>query len=176
MALTRAQKEELVANLELALKTRPIIIFSRYKGLTVVEADVLRKNVRAARGTVKIAKNTLLRLALKHTNLELDPALLDEPLAIVEGVGDQAELSKALKVFNAEHPAFEPVAGVMDGGIVSAAVINELALLPSRAELEAKLVGVIAGPLSGLVNVILGPARGLVNVLQQYKQQREGVA
>ena len=176
MALTRAQKEELVANLELALKTRPIIIFSRYKGLTVVEADVLRKNVRAARGTVKIAKNTLLRLALKHTNLELDPALLDEPLAIVEGVGDQAELSKALKVFNAEHPAFEPVAGVMDGGIVSAAVINELASLPSRAELEAKLVGIIAGPLSGLVNVILGPARGLVNVLQQYKQQREGVA
>src|SRR3990167_536838 len=126
MALTRAQKEELVVNLELALKTRPIIIFSRYKGLTVVEANVLRKNVRAARGTVKIAKNTLLRLALKHTNLELDPALLDEPLAIVEGVGDQADLSKPLKVFNAEHPAFEPVAGVMDGGIVSAAVINEI--------------------------------------------------
>jgi large subunit ribosomal protein L10 len=176
MALTRAQKEEFVAYLEEAFSTSPIVVFSRYKGLTVVQADELRKKVRAAQGSVKIAKNTLLKIALQKKNLELDQALLDEPLAIVTGRGDQAELAKALKSFSKENEAFEPVSGIMDGVVISTSAINELAALPTQLELKAKLVGTLAAPLTGLVNVIIGPARALVNVLSQYKTQRETAA
>lgn len=176
MALTRQQKEEFVANLEEALSVSPIVIFSRYKGLTVVQANELRKKVRQAGGTVKIAKNTLLKLALKKKNFELDQALLDEPLAIVIGRRDQAELAKALKSFSAENEAFAPVCAVMDGAVISASMINDLAVLPTRLELQAKLVGTLAAPLTGLVNVVIGPARALVNVLSQYHLQKESNA
>ena len=176
MALTRQQKEEFVANLEEALSTSPIIVFSRYKGLTVVQADKLRKKVREAQGTVKILKNSLLKIALQKKNLELDQALLDEPLAIITGRGDQVELAKALMSFSAENEALAPVSGIMDGTVISAAMINGLAALPTRIELKAQLVGTLAAPLTGLVNVLIGPARLLVNVLSQYHLQKESNA
>lgn len=173
MALTRTQKEAFVSTLKTALTERPILVMARYKGLKVVEANELRKSLANINATAKVAKNSLLKIALKDTNLAMDnQELLDEPLLLLMGEGDQVETAKTIKTFTTEHPSLEVVAAVLEGKMTNPAVISQLAALPSRAQLEAKLVGVLAGTMTGLVNVLSGTMRGFVSVLSQYHKQR----
>lgn len=170
MALTRTQKEAFVTTLKTALIERPIVVVARYKGLKVVEANELRKSLANINATAKVAKNSLLKIALKDTNLTLDnQELLDEPLLLLMGEGDQIETAKTIKTFTLEHPSIEVVAAVLEGKMTNPAVVSQLAALPSRIELEAKLVGVLAGTMTGLVNVLSGTMRGFVSVLSQYQ-------
>ena len=169
MKLTRAQKEEILANLN-SLFGKPVSIASNYSSLKSDEITSLRKILKEKGIKAIVTKNTLVKKALAANKLDLDSAILDQPIIFAFGE-DEVETSKTLYEFSKEHENLEIVGGIILGEAADKTQILSLAQLPSRDELQAKLVGILAGPSYSLVNVLAANVRGLISVISQYKDK-----
>jgi len=146
-------------------------VVSNYSGISAKELTELRKKMAAQGIRLVVTKNTLVKKVLADLKIELDEAILDQPVIFAFGA-DEVEVSREIYAFAKEHENLEILGGIVDKETVDSAKINSLALLPSRDELQAKLVGILAGPTYGLVNVLHANIRGLVSVLRQYHKQK----
>ena len=173
MAKTRAQKEDQLAKLNEKFSSKKAV-FVDYQGLSVNEIETLRNSLEEAGVSFGIVKNTLTKIALKNSGIEVEAEMLKKPIAIAFA-DDEVTPSKEIKNFSKDHDKLEILGGVIEKQFVPVSVINALALLPSREELYAKVVGSIAAPISGLVNVLSGNLRGLVSVLAQYRDSQNKV-
>ena len=170
MAKTRSQKEEQLVKLNDQFGSKKAV-FVDYQGLSVKEIENLRNSLEEKGISFNVVKNTLVKIALKDFGVAVEDDLLKKPVAIAFS-DDEVAPSKEIKNFTKIHEKLEILGGVIEKQFVPASTINTLALLPSREELYAKVVGSIAAPISGLVNVMAGNIRGLVSVLNQYKESR----
>jgi large subunit ribosomal protein L10 len=166
MAKTRAQKEQDVQALADSFQNRKIAVLTDYRGLTVAAVTELRNNLREAGVSYKVAKNTLVKVALADTRLkDLDTSLFAGPMAIAFG-DDEAATAKAVYDFAKANPALEILGAIDEAGtILSVEQVQALAKLPSREQLTAQVVGTIAAPLSGFVRVLNGNLTGLLYAL-----------
>ena len=125
---------------------------------------------------MRVAKNTLTKIAAHEQDVDgLDETLVG-PTALVFAWEDPAQPAKVLRDFARTSGILSIKSGVMDGEVLTADQVGAIADLPSRDELIAKVVGGISSPLYGLVNVMSGPARSLAYVLQARKDQLEEAA
>ncbi len=151
----------------------PIAILADYRGLTVSEITEVRNRVREADGELVVAKNTLTRLAIRDTDAAAIEPLLQGPTALAFGADDAAALAKALDGFAKDNEAFEIKGGVMEGELLDTAQIKQLASLPGRDELRAKLLALLTTPATQLVRVLQAPAQQLAQVMQARAKQQE---
>jgi len=172
MPKTREKKESLITKLDEQLASAKSAVLIDYKGLKVSETEELRKALRAKGAQFNIAKNTLVKIALKKHGIEFDEAIFKKPVAIAFAMQDEVSPAKEIDLFAKKHEAVEILAGILENKMIDSASVKKLASLPSREELLAKAVGSIAAPLSGMVNVLAGNLRGLVNVLNSYKEKK----
>lgn len=173
MPKTRVQKEELISKLDEKLINAKSAVLVDYKGLKVKETEELRKTLRTKDVDFHITKNTLVKIALKKQGIEFDQAIFKKPVAIAFASSDEVAPAKEIELFTKKHEALEILAGILEKKMIDAAAVKQLASLPSREQLLARVVGSIASPLSGMVNVMAGNLRGLVNVLNAYKEAKE---
>lgn len=166
MPKTRELKEKLVAALEADFDRAKSAVLVDYKGLKVKETEDLRKDLRTKQVTYRVVKNSLLKMILKSRQIEVSDEILDRPLGLAFGFDDEAVPAKALNDFAKSHQALEILGGVLEGEFISDAKVKQLAALPSREELYARLLGTISAPMSGFVNVAAGNMRGLLNVMR----------
>lgn len=140
MSKTREQKRESLDQLKgLLTEQRPLILVD-YRGLKGGEISLLRKDLQKSIGArFKIVKTTLFKKALKETKLSLEEGVLKRPIAIIFD-SEPLELSKLIYQFSKIHPQLEILGGILEGEYSDEDQIKELALLPSREELETKLV------------------------------------
>ena len=169
MPKTKAQKVELLQKLEGDIKNRALLLIN-YAGLTVADINSLRDETFGANCRVKVAKNTLLRKVLQDASIDIEPAVLDQPLALVISPDDEVAVSKIVQKFADEHENAEILGGIIDSKFVDASKVKLLSTLPGREELLARVVGSMNAPISGFVQVIVGNLRGLVSVLKQYSE------
>ncbi len=172
MQITREMKAERLAEIKDLLAKQQIIVFTNYRGLKAKELDQVRLTVEPSDAKLLVTKNTLFQLALKQAGHEIESPAFDQPMATVFGLKDQVATAKAIVKANKELETLEILGGIVDGQLVDERAIRDLALLPGREELLAKLVGSVAAPLSGMVSVLSGNLRGLVSVLHQYEQKK----
>jgi large subunit ribosomal protein L10 len=170
---TREQKENLVKSLEEKFAKAKSAVLINYKGLKVKETEELREKVRTIQAEMNVTKNTLVKIAIKKSGIEISEEILDQPLAIAFSYVDEVAPAKEIHLYGKEHEALEILGGILEHQFISADDVRKLAQLPSREELYAKTVGSIASPLSGMVNVLQGNIRGLVSVLSQYSQSKQ---
>ena len=137
-----------------------------YRGLTVKEAQELRRSLREAGAHMKVYKNNIVRIALKDAEMPDIDDMLKGTCAYVFYEKDPVEAAKVLKQEADKLKKMQILGGIADGKAISAEEALAYAELPSRDELLAKLVYVIGSPLSGIAQVCAGPARGLVTALQ----------
>jgi large subunit ribosomal protein L10 len=174
--LPTPKKEAVVAEITDALGRSVLTILTDYRGLSVPQLQTLRANLRESHADMKVAKNTLTKIAAHAQDISgLDENLVG-PTALVFAWKDPAQPAKVLRDFARTSGILSIKAGVMDGEILSAEQIGAIADLPSRDELIARVVGGISAPLYGLVNVMSGPARSLAYVLQARRDQLEAAA
>lgn len=173
MAKTRAQKEADVARLGELLNSSKLAVLTDYRGLDVPSINQLRADLREAGITYLVAKNTLVRLALKQSAHQIDDtAVFSGPMAIAFGA-DEVEAAKIVYDFAKKNEALSIVGAISeDGKVLSQTEVTALAKLPSREQLTGQLVGTIAAPLSGLVRVLNGNLTGLVYALNAIKEQK----
>ncbi|MCT4621723.1 MAG: 50S ribosomal protein L10 [Marinisporobacter sp.] len=134
-------------------KAQSAVVVS-YRGLTVEEATELRKNMREAGVEYKVYKNTLMRLAVKETEFEPLTADLTGPNAVAFGYEDPVTPAKILNDFAKEHKDLELKSAVVEGQYYGVDTIKEIAEIPSREVLLAKLLGSIKSPLSNLAYLL----------------------
>ena len=137
-----------------------------YRGLTVKEAQELRRALREANAHMKVYKNNIVRIALNEAEMPNIDDMLKGTCAYVFYEKDPVEAAKVLKQEADKLKKMQILGGIADGKAISAEEALAYAELPSRDELLAKLVYVIGSPLSGIAQVCAGPAMGLVTALQ----------
>ena len=156
-------KKAQVAEIVEVLNSAQTGVLVDYRGLTVEQDTVLRRNLRSAGVKYFVVKNTLLRLAAKETGLEELDSILHGPTALA--VSDDAVApAKVVADFAKENEKFEIKSGFMDGKVLSLDEINTLAKTPSKETLIAKMMGSLNSPISGLARLLSTIAEGGVEI------------
>ena len=172
MALTRTEKTTELERLERAFKGAESAILLDYKGLNVPQVTELRRQVRAVKGQYRVVKNTLARRALKGTGFEPLMAFFEGTTAIASTATDPVALAKTLTTFAKTAPSLTIKAAVVQGRSIQAAEVSELANLPGKPELYAKLLFLLSAPMVRLVTVLNAAPQALLNVLTQAEKQK----
>lgn len=170
--MDRAEKRELVTGLNEAFSNAGSVVVAHYAGITVAQMNDLRSKMRAAGGTVKVAKNRLARIALQGTESEgmkdlfIGQTLIaysEDPVAAPKVASDFAKTNDNLVILG----------GAMGATSLNADAVKQLASLPSLDELRARLVGMISTPATRIAQVVNAPAAQLVRVFGAYARKDE---
>lgn len=171
--LTRQQKQEQIDSLTSALRTTSGVFVMGYQGLTVAEVTELRDKVRAASARYVVVKNTLARIALGAAQRDALGALLDGPVALAFTTTDSAQLAKALAEFAKGHDKLQFRGALVEGQLLDAAQAQQVAMLPSKDELVARLLYVLQSPMRRLVTALNWPLHSLAVTVQQIAEEKE---
>jgi len=174
--LTRAQKEEQVADLNEKFSRAKSVYVADYRGLNVSEADSLRQRIRKEGSgdfEYRVVKNTVLRRAAADSTVAGLATHFEGPSAVAISFGDPVGLAKILSDFAKDHEAFELKGGVVDGEVIDTAQIAALAKLPSMDALRGTIVGLLQASATKLVRLITEPGAQLARLVEARRAQQE---
>jgi len=171
----RQKKMDAVEELKIDFQEAQAAILADYRGINVSQVTKLRTQLREAGIKFKIAKNTLVKRAANEKGIEGLDSFLEGPNALAFSK-DPVAVAKILTEFAKTNKAFEIKAGLLEGKIISFDSIKDLAELPSREVLLARVLSGMMAPLNGMVNVLQGPMRNFAQVLEAYRKQQAGEA
>ena len=172
MAKTKQQKQDTVQSLVGGIKQAKAVVFANFQGLKVSDSEDLRRKCRAEKITFLASKKSLLKKALTEIGLDVDAEAFPGGVATVMGTEDDVSPARLIYNFAKTHEVVKTFGGILEGKFIDAAKVKELAVLPSKQELLAKLVGTLNAPISGFVNVLAGNIRNLVSVLNNIKEAK----
>ena len=176
MAITREQKEKLVAMYKDVLNRNTALIFTGYSGLSVKELEELRGRIREVGGEFYVIKNTLAKRATEEIGLPQLVGGLDGPTAIGVTDDDVTGLAKAIVDLEKETKVFQVKGAVIDGVIFESARVKSLAALPSMPVIQAQLLSMLQTPASRIAGVLTGSVRQVVSVIKAYSEKETAAA
>lgn len=165
--MERAEKRALVTSLQSALAGAGSIVVAQNAGLTVANLESLRKQMKQAGGTVKIAKNRLAKLALKDTDNADMSALFTGP-TVIAFANDPMTAPKVAAAFADKNSKFVVLGGAMGKVGLDAANVKALATMPSLDQLRATLAGMLKQPATRIASVVQAPGGQIARVLAAY--------
>jgi len=169
--LNRDQKAAVIEEVAGQIQEADAVFAVDYRGISVPQAAELRTRLRDADASFRVVKNTLTERAADQAGAEALKELLEGPTAMTFVRGDAAAAAKALRDFRRATQLLEFKGGWMNGEALSAEAVDAIAQLPSREVLYARLVGMVAFPLSGLAGALGNLVGGLARQLQQMADQ-----
>ena len=170
--MERAEKTELVASLNKVFKNAAVVVVAHNKGLTVNQVNDLRNKMAQAGATVKVAKNSLAKLALEGTDATGLKGLFSGP-TMLAFADDPVAAPKVAAEFAKANEKFVLLGGALGTTVMDANSVKALASLPSLNELRAKLLGMIQTPATRIAGVVQAPAGQLARVLNAYATKEQ---
>ena len=172
MPKNRQRKETDIEALTAGIKSAQSTVFANFQGLKVSQAEDLRRKCRQENVSVIATKKTLLHRVLQSLGLnDVDPGTFQGGVAVFTGK-DEVSTAKIVATFAKTHEVVTIYGGILEGKSVDASSVIQLAKLPSKQELLAKVVGSLNAPVSGFVRVLSGNLRGFLYALQAIKDQK----
>ena len=159
------EKKQLVEELKAKIEGSASIVLVDYKGLTVAQDTELRKALREANVEYRVLKNRLVQKAFSELGYSDFDEALNGPTAVAFANGDPVAPAKILLESVDKYKKMTIKCGMVEGSYITLDGVKELATLPPKEVLIAKLLGTLEAPLSGLVRVLNGPIAGLARVL-----------
>ncbi len=176
MALTKARKEELVAQYDELIKNSRAIFMAEYSGMNVKQMNALREKVYEANGAFHVTKNTLFKLALEKAEIDLPDEFLEGQLATGFAFAEAPSLAKALVDFAKSDEKVTLHGGFLGNEFMTVEQIEALAKLPSLDELRSQIIGLVSAPARNMASVLASGVRQVVNVVDAYSKLEEGAA
>ena len=164
---TKQQKIDTAALLFEKLSRAKSVVLTDYKGLTMKQLSDLRNKLADVQGEFTITKNTILEHALPPSIVHLPPSSLEGPTATLLAYDDQITPIKLLVKALKDAGIGKIKAGFLGTELLDEVKINQLASLPTKNELQGKIIGVLAAPLQGMIGVLNGNLKNLVYALDQ---------
>jgi large subunit ribosomal protein L10 len=163
--MNKQQKGAEVEELAQRFKRASMALVSEYKGMTAAEATELRRRLRAVRGELRVAKNTLVRRAIKDTPFAPLEEKLGGPVGVILSFEDPVAVAKTITSFKDAGDKLKVRAGVLGGRPISLEDVRALATLPPKEVLMAQLLGLLQAPGSQLVRLLNEPGSALARVI-----------
>ena len=172
MSLNLSQKKQVVEDVSAVVGDSTAAVVAEYRGMTVEQMKVLRREAHDNNVYLKVVKNTLLRRAVKDTDFECLDEHLVGPLAFAASE-DPVAVAKVINKYAKEYDALNIKAGSMSGKLMDEAEIKALAQLPSRDELLAKLMGTMQAPIAKFVQTLNEVPQSFVRGLAAVRDAKE---
>jgi len=171
----RTEKRKFVASLATVFAETSFVLVAQNKGLTVTDVSELRRRMRAAGASYKVAKNRLANLALEGTRFDGVKPLLKGPTALAWST-DPVAVAKTAVEFAKTNDKFVVLGGALGTQMLDATGVKALAELPSLEALRAQLVGLIQTPATRIAGVLQAPGGQVARVLSAYAKKDEAQA
>ncbi|MDH3251649.1 MAG: 50S ribosomal protein L10 [Ignavibacteria bacterium] len=171
--MNRSEKEQIVAEFEEVTGRAKGVFFTDFAGLTVEEATELRRDFRKSGISYTVVKNTLIRKAL--SNIGGYDKVFDKlvgPTGVALSFEDPVIPAKIIHKFASRHNKLSLKACVLEKEVYEGSKLEELALLPSRKEMMASIVGSIEAPIAGVPSVVNAVLRDLVGVISEIEKKK----
>jgi large subunit ribosomal protein L10 len=165
------QKAHTIDELSGHLSRALLVIVTDYRGLKVADLQTFRGNLRPIGGEFHVAKNTLTKIAASNAGVSGLDEFLEGPSGLVFAFADPVQTAKAVSDFVRSSRVLAVKGGVMGDRAVSAAEVEAIATLPSREDLQARLLGMMVSPLTRTLQVLSGPSRSMVYLLNARAEQ-----
>ena len=169
-------KEGMIEEILARFKKHPNFFITNYMGTSTADLESLRRNLKKASSRYFVVKNAAFRVVLQKLKLEEMAALVDGGVGVSTGGDDIITTCKTLVTFAKEHEKFKVKGAHLDGKSISADRLKELASLPPRDVLLARVVGGMQAPITGFVNVLGAVTRSFVYVVDAIRVSREKTA
>ena len=167
MALTREQKEKIIEDLKEKTSRQKAIVFTSIEGLKAEELFELRRSLKKENCLLLVVKKTLAEKVFKENKINYNREETTGQLALIFGFQDQLSPAKISYKFSQLNKKLKILGGFFENNIVGEKEITELAKIPSREELLARIVGSIKAPMANLANVLQGNIKGLLYILAE---------
>jgi len=172
MATSKEQKKLILKGLNERIKKQTTMIIVDFTGLKAVESFDLRESLKKVNAELKVAKKTLIQLALKNNNLDKDIREMSGEIGLVFGYQDEILPAKAVYDFSKKNEKLKILGGFFENKFQEKEKFIELAKLPSKEELLGKLVGSISSPITGFVRSLQYNLKGLIFALNAIKENK----
>ncbi len=170
--MERTEKREFVTSMKSELADAGAVVVAHYAGLTVADMSALRIQMKEAGGTVKVAKNRLVKLALEGTGAEHISGLFSGQTLVCYSE-DPVSAPKVAVEFSKTNDKLVVLGGAMGATNLDPNGVKSLASLPSLDELRGKIVGLIQAPATKIVRVVNAPASQVARVVGAYAAKGE---
>lgn len=172
MALTKEQKQDIISNLEQSIEKQKSIVFVGFDGVDVKEITQFRELLKDGGSEMKVAKKSLMKIALKNKDIEFEPQELEGEVAMVFGYEDEIAPSKLSYDFSKKNEKIKILGGFLENKFYEINDVIKLAQLPNKEQLLGMLVGTLNAPTTNLVGVLSGNTRKLVYALSQIRDKK----
>lgn len=172
--MNREQKAQAISEFNDGIGQATNAFVLSFKGITVPQVTELRKQVRESGSSYVVVKNTLALIAVKDSPLKQLSQHFAGETAVAYNTSDAVALAKVLTKFAKDVPAVQFKGAMLAGQMLPATEIQNIANLPSRDELIAKLLYLMQHPIRGLAVVLSGTMRNLAVVVDQIAKQKAG--
>jgi large subunit ribosomal protein L10 len=169
----KAEKAATVADITARLKASSTAVLADYRGMTVGQMRDLRTKLKGGGIEMVVVKNTLARRAATAAGYEALNAELIGPIAMLFAADDVSAPARILNDFIRANRKMVIKAGLLEGQVIKADAVTELADLPAREVLLSRLLGAMQAPLGNLASVLQAPIVKLARTLDAVRSQRE---
>lgn len=170
--MNRTEKQQEVEKLKQDFENVKSAFLVDFRGMKVVDATELRRQIRKSQGTLKVVKNTLASLATEGSALKILEEHFQGPTAIAYTSGDPVGLAKVLNTVSKENPNLIIKAGYLEGTLIEGKRIGDIANLPTKNTLRGQVVGMLASPLRRLVWVLNATIQKFLVVLSEVQKSK----
>lgn len=169
--MNRTEKEQMIEDLRSDLAQAMSVVLASHVGMDVNTVGELRSQLRAKGVKYRVVKNTLVKRAIAGTDMEVLGDLFRGPVAIAYSFDDAADPARIIKKFAKDHDKYQVKGGYLDGQKLDEAGVNQLASMPSKEELQAKLLGLFMAVPSKFVRQLNAPMQQFVMVLKAKEEK-----
>lgn len=170
---SKGKKKEELDDLKKDLADAKNLFVAQFQGMTVAQDTDLRVKIRETKSKYRVVKNTLASKAAEGTPAAGVAKSFEGPTAIAYNANDPVSLAKALTAYAKTNPLFVFKAGIVEGRVINLGDIANIAAMPSKEELIAKLLFLINSPAQRLATAMNGVSRNLAVVLNQAVEQKK---
>jgi len=167
------QKQQVVEEIKQKLEAATLVVCTDYRGLNVEQITELRTKLRVPGVEYRVLKNTMFRFALEQSGYEDIASQITGPNAVIFSNDDPVGPAKTISEFAKANKQLEIKIGILEGKLLSADGVKDLAQLPSREVLLGQVVGTMQAPITSFVRVLNANLTGLVRALDGIREQKQ---